>query len=400
MDRRSLLAGLALTAACGVPKGADSRVQLRYIESFGALGDGRGDDTDAFMRAIDWERATPGRQYVALCAGSVYRVTRTLQFDFPHGGLVCLAGAAVINFDMTEGNGIEVHDAASRSAYVSGSWFRGVHVVSETARDGHGWYYRRARFGHINEDCGASGRWNHAFHYDNGCYGNNMLSRPHLELAGQTRIGIWIGPVCHGLHVLHPEINNPSAVGIEVDASQRSDTDEGPGVNSVVLDHVMTHGCGEAHIRVNGALGLSIRSPRLEAGDSTAALTVLGDRAGCEGVVIETPWFQGSDHARAAVRIGRVQGMAVICPQVRRIAGPVFDFEKSSVQGLTIVHPSVRDSGPLIRGDAAGTVLLDTRGDLTLHDPACGLVLRDRADGKLRRLGLRDGRLITEPAAL
>lgn len=370
--------------------------QARPIESFGAVGDGETDDTDAFERAIEWERATTGRQYVELSAGRRYRVTRTLRFDFGHGGLFCAAGLATIVSDVPRGNGIEVV-GAGRVDEVTGSWFRGVQLVTHRARSGHAWFYRRARFGHINEDCGAAGPWNHYFHYDNACYGNNILLRPHLEMGGRGRVGIWIGPVCNGLHVVHPEINNPAEVGIEVDASGRSDAGSGPGVNSVVLDHVLTYGCGEAHIRLNGALGVSVRSPRLEAGPSSAPLMVLGDRAGCEGVLVESPWFQGSDHAPTALRVHRVRGLTVLTLLARRISGPVIEVVGEAASGITVVHPIVRETGPTVGGSTEGVVVIDAGGDVSILGRRGGLVLPDRDTGVRYRVVVQGGRLVLEP---
>ena len=403
MDRRKWLTGGTTFAAGALLAGGtrsfdiQEATGLRTAESFGAVGDGRADDTVALLRAIDWERTTPGRALVTLAAGRTYRVRQTLRFDFDHGGLLCLDGAATVRFDMAEGNGIEVVDRASDTAQVSGSWFRGIHVSRRGRSEGHAWYYRRARFGHLNEDCGVDGGWEHCFHYDNSCYGNNALFRPHLEMGSMAGVGIWIGPVCNGLHVHHPEINNARIGAIEVDATSTSDLGEGPGVNSIILDHPMTHGAGEWHIRLNGAYASRITAPRLEAGRSAAPQLVIGDRMRCTGIVVDSAWFQGSRTASAALDVGRVIGLTVLEPAFQNVDGAAIRLRPEDAgtrEGVLIVHP-IRGgtTGALFAGgDARGATVLSRSGDV-VPAPGAGLVLRDQDSGDLFRLVVRRGQL-------
>lgn len=415
MERRNLLLALAGAMSGGTFFGEALRPDVRNaparsggsgasvgpvgrsIESFGAAGDDVHDDTGAFMEAIAWERQTGGRQLVGLTPGKSYRVLRTLTFDFDGGGLVCEGGAAQVRFEMEEGNGIEVWNRREHGSHISSSCFRNVHLLNRSATAGHAWYYRRARFDHLNDGCGALGGWNHYFHYDNSCFGNNLLLRPHLEMGGRGRVGIWIGPVCNGIHVLHPEINNPAEVGVEIDATERSDIGEGPGVNSVVLDHVMTHNCRMAHLRLNGALGTSIRSPRLEASSSAAPLIVLGDRAGCANTVVETPWFQGSRTARTALDLHRSSGLLVTEPSFVNLAGAALRGSDATT-GAVLIHPRVLGTTRGLFEDPPprGMTVIGASGDITLLSDEAGLVLRDREDGRLYRVVSRGGRLSTQ----
>jgi hypothetical protein len=369
------------------------------LESFGAAGDGRTDDTAAFTRALAWQRSAPGQTSLIARPAAVYRLRGPLTFDYDHGGIVCPAGKAVLLFDADQGNGIEVWDPSSGTRHVSGSYFRGIHAVHQGRTSGHAWYYRRARFGHINEDCGASGGWDHAFHYDNSCFGNNILLRPHLEMSGQGGTGIWIGPVCNGLHVVHPEINNPREVGIEIDARRTSDNGQGPGVNNVVLDHPMTHDCGVAHLRLSGAYATTIRAPRLEAGSSTAPLVVVGEHAPCRNLSLEEGWLQGSQTARTGISILGVAGFTIRQTSFQNIAGPAVRFPEGQSgarsHGVVLVHPiRAGTTGNLLEHpDGAGVTVIDTSGDVLVSDANRGPVLRDRSTGHLYRLFIRDGRL-------
>lgn len=412
MDRRSLIShAAALTLGAVLPQDVaapeavpNDSCTFRTAESFGAVGDGTADDTDALLEAVEWERKESGRALVVLRGGRAYRVRQTLRFDFDHGGLLCLDGAASVNFNMNAGNGIEVFDPSTTEAHVSGSWFRGVYLYHRGRIDGHAWYYRRASFGHVNEDCGAPGGWGHCFHYDNSCFGNNLLARPHLEMGRMAGIGIWIGAICNGLHVVHPEINNPRIGAIEIDATRRSDIGEGPGVNSVVLDHVMTHNCGEWHLRLNGAYATRISSPRLEASASEAPLVVLGDDGHCENITMDAAWLQGSGSARVGLEVGDVTGFTLLEPAFYNLAGPAMDLRPPILgrgpSGVAVIHPvRAGTTGPLFAdGDARGATVLSLDGDV-IPAPGAGLVLRDEEDGRLRRVTSRGGRLLVEPVS-